>query len=160
VHLGGDRTFEQDPKYAIRLLVDIAIKALSPAINDPTTAVQALDQIEDLLLRLGRRRLEIGAFRDPEGNLRLLIVFPTWEDFLRLAFDEIRFYGAGSVQVMRRMRAALSELIAILPEERHHALRYWQQRLQSTIERSSGDTEDKLDASTEDRQGLGTSRQS
>jgi uncharacterized membrane protein len=46
--LGDDRTFEQDPKYALRLLVDIAIKALSPAINDPTTAVQALDQIEDL----------------------------------------------------------------------------------------------------------------
>jgi uncharacterized membrane protein len=66
IDLGGERTFEQDPKYAIRLLVDIAIKALSPAINDPTTAVQALDQIEDLLLRLGRRRLEIGAFRDSD----------------------------------------------------------------------------------------------
>ena len=48
--LGSQRTFEQDPKYAIRLLVDIAIKSLSPAINDPTTAVQALDQMEDLLL--------------------------------------------------------------------------------------------------------------
>ncbi len=51
VHLDSERTFEQDPKYAIRLLVDIAIKALSPAINDPTTAVQAIDQIEDLLRR-------------------------------------------------------------------------------------------------------------
>ena len=60
----GERTFEQDPKYALRLLVDIAIRALSPAINDPTTAVQALDQIQDLLLRLGRRRLEIGAVRE------------------------------------------------------------------------------------------------
>ena len=62
IKLGFERTFEQDPKYAIRLLVDIAIKALSPAINDPTTAVQALDQIEDLLLRLGRCQLESGAF--------------------------------------------------------------------------------------------------
>jgi uncharacterized membrane protein len=62
IRLGGERTFTQDPKYAIRLLVDIAIKALSPAINDPTTAVQALDHIEDLLIRLGRRRLEIGSF--------------------------------------------------------------------------------------------------
>jgi uncharacterized membrane protein len=60
IEIGGERTFEQDPKYAIRILVDIAIKALLPAINDPTTAVQALDQIEDLLLRLGRRHLEIG----------------------------------------------------------------------------------------------------
>jgi uncharacterized membrane protein len=158
IDLGGERTFEQDPKYAIRLLVDIAIKALSPAVNDPTTAVQALDQIEDLLLRLGRRRLEIGAFRDSDGKIRVLIAFPSWEDFLRLAFDEICFYGANSVQVMRRMRALISEMISVLPEERHHALRHWQQRLQSTIERSFGNTEDKQDASAEDRQGLGTSR--
>ena len=47
MQLERQRTFEQDPKYAIRLLVDIAIKALSPAVNDPTTAVQALDEIED-----------------------------------------------------------------------------------------------------------------
>jgi uncharacterized membrane protein len=52
IRLGLERTFEQDPKYPLRLLVDIAIKALSPAINDPTTAVQALDQIDDLLRRL------------------------------------------------------------------------------------------------------------
>jgi uncharacterized membrane protein len=159
IGLGMERTFEQDPKYAIRLLVDIGIKALSPAINDPTTAVQALDQIEDLLIRLGRRRLEIGAFRDPDGKLRVLMAFPSWEDFLRLAFDEIRFYGATSVQVMRRMMALISEMVSVLPEERHHALRHWHQRLQSTIERSFGDPEEKLDASEEDRQGLGSSRQ-
>ena len=158
IDLGGERTFEQDPKYAIRLLVDIAIKALSPAINDPTTAVQALDQIEDLLLRLGRRRLEIGAFRDASGRLRVLLAFPSWEDFLRLAFDEIRFYGANSVQVMRRMMALISEMISVLPRERHYALSYWQQRLQSTIERSFADIEDKQDASAEDRQGLGIAR--
>lgn len=159
IELGNERTFEQDPKYAIRLLVDIAIKALSPAVNDPTTAVQALDQIEDLLLRLGRRRLEIGAFRDHEAKFRLLIPFPSWEDFLRLAFDEIRFYGSNSVQVMRRMKALVSELISVLPEERHTALKNWQERLQSTIDRSFSDAQDKLDASAEDRQGLGISRQ-
>src|SRR6516165_2675188 len=60
IHLATSRSFEQDPKYAIRLLVDIAIRALSPAVNDPTTAVQALDQIEDLLRRLGCRQLEAG----------------------------------------------------------------------------------------------------
>ena len=74
--LGNQRTFQQDPKYAIRLLVDIAIRALSPAINDPTTAVQALDQIEDLLLRLGQRYLEIGRYRDNEGKLRLVVPLP------------------------------------------------------------------------------------
>jgi uncharacterized membrane protein len=75
-----------------------------------------------------------------------------------LAFDEIRFYGANSVQVMRRMMALISEMISVLPRERHYALRYWQQRLQTTIERSFGDVEDRLDALAEDRQGLGISR--
>ena len=110
IEMGGERTFEQDPKYAIRLLVDIAIRALSPAINDPTTAVQALDQIGDLLLRLGQRQLEIGAFPDSDGNLRLVVPFPTWDDLVRLAFDEICSYGANSVQVMRRMNALISDL--------------------------------------------------
>jgi len=158
IEFGDERTFEQDPKYAIRLLVDIAIKALSPAINDPTTAVQALDQIEDLLLRLGGRRLELGAFRDSQARLRVSIAFPKWEDFLCLAFDEIRFYGAQSVQVMRRMKALLSEMISVLPKERQTAVRFWQARLQSTIDRSFEDAQDKLDASTEDRQGLGIAR--
>lgn len=160
IQLGGDRTFDQDPKYAIRLLVDIAIKALSPAINDPTTAVQALDEIEDLLIRLGRRRLEIGAFRDGQGELRLLVAFPTWEDFLVLAFDEIRFYGSTSIQVMRRMKALLSELLSILPEERQPALHYWLERLESTVTGAFRDREDILDASKEDRQGLGSSKRS
>jgi uncharacterized membrane protein len=158
IKLGRERTFEQDPKYAIRLLVDIAIKASSPAINDPTTAVQALDQIEDLLVRLGRRRLEIGSFYDAAGKLRLLMSFPTWDDFLRLAFDEICSYGAGSIQVMRRMNALVKELISILPEERRPVLRDWQERLQLTVDRSFADLQDKLDASGEDRQGLGGTR--
>ena len=158
ISLGRERTFSQDPKYAIRLLVDIAIKALSPAINDPTTAVQALDQIEDLLIRLGRRRLEIGSFCDAAGNPRLWISFPTWDDFLSLAFDEIRFYGATSIQVMRRMKALVAELISILPEERQPALRLWQERLQVTVDRSFADQQDRLEASAEDRQGLGSPR--
>jgi uncharacterized membrane protein len=61
IHLDSELTFAQDPKYPIRLLVDIAIKALSPAINDPTTAVQTLDQIEGLLRRIGRNDLDIAA---------------------------------------------------------------------------------------------------
>jgi uncharacterized membrane protein len=156
--LGGERSFEQDPKYAIRLLVDIAIKALSPAVNDPTTAVQALDQIEDLLLRLGRRRLEIGATRDRDGALRLVVPHPTWDDFLILAFDEIRYCGASSVQVMRRMRALAADLITALPPERHESLRHHQRRLDATIAKSFQDAEEKQDASIEDRQGLGTPR--
>ncbi len=138
--------------------MDIAIKALSPAVNDPTTAVQALDQIEDLLLRLGRRRLELGAIRDSSGALRVIIPHPNWEDFVVLAFDEIRFYGATSVQVMRRMKALISDLISVLPDERKQAVRHFQERLNSTILRSFADPEEKLEASIEDRQGLGLAR--
>jgi uncharacterized membrane protein len=159
IELGAERTFEQDPKYAIRLLVDIAIKSLSPAINDPTTAVQALDQIEDLLLRLGERHLEIGKYRDSDGRLRLVIPFPTWDDLVRLAFNEICFYGATSVQVMRRMNALVADLMQAVPEERRETLEYWDRRLKTTIARSFADGEERLDASKEDRQGFGVPRQ-
>jgi uncharacterized membrane protein len=156
--LGDERTFDQDPKYAIRLLVDIAIRALSPAVNDPTTAVQALDQIEDLLRRLGRRRLEVQAFRDRSGALRLVVRQPTWDDFVILAFDEIRYYGATSVQVMRRMNALVADLIAALPPERGPSLVHYQQRLDETIAKSFASADEKEAASVEDRQGLGTPR--
>jgi uncharacterized membrane protein len=158
ITIGHDRTFEQDPKYAIRLLVDIAIRALSPAVNDPTTAVQALDQIGDLLLRLARRQLDTGMCRDRNDTLRVIVPLPTWEDVLRLSFDEIQSYGAGSVQVMRRMTALMADLIAAAPEERRAALASRQKRLERAIARAFTDRDDQLDASVEDRQGLGVPR--
>jgi uncharacterized membrane protein len=159
VRLGTERTFEQDPKYAIRILVDIAIKALSPAINDPTTAVQALDQVEDLLLRLGRVDLKAGRVRDPGGSLRLVFPVPSWEDFLVLAFDEIRFCGANSIQVMRRMRALLQDLTGQVPPERRPALQRYLERVDKGIHRAFEEPEDRTDALEQDRQGLGLSRE-
>jgi len=158
IHMGEDRTFDQDPKYAIRLLVDIGIRALSPAVNDPTTGVQALDQIGDLLYRLGRRRLEISVFHDDDGNPRLVLPSPTWEDFLELAFDEIRAYGAESVQITRRMSALINDLLASVPEERRPALVHWQHRLKATVAARFADPEEQLYALVEDRQGLGAPR--
>lgn len=159
VRLAPERTFEQDPKYPLRLLVDIAIKALSPAINDPTTAVQAIDQIEDLLRRLGRRDLDAGYARDVDGKLRLVYPMPTWEDYLTLAFDEIRQYGATSVQVMRRLRSTLVELAASLTSpERADAVRRYLAHLDLVIERSPLDDHDRITARQEDRQGLGLTR--
>jgi uncharacterized membrane protein len=159
VHLATSRTFEQDPKYAIRLLVDIAIRALSPAVNDPTTAVQALDQIEDLLRRLGRRQLDAGYARDPAGTIRVTFPVPTWEDYLHLSFDEIRQYGGGSVQVVRRLRAALRGLAdsITVPERRNAVLRYLD-HLNRGVGRSTFDDQDQAAALEEDRQGLGLSR--
>ena len=158
IRAGTQRTFEQDPKYSVQLLRDIAIRALSTGINDPTTAVQALDQIEDLLLRLGRRCLEIGEVRDESGCLRLIVAVPSWEDFLDLAFAEIRFFGANSVQVMRRLTALMSDLLESLPEPRRPALRRQQRRLETTIAQSFPNLEDRLEASAEDREGLGQTR--
>jgi uncharacterized membrane protein len=160
VHLADERTFEQDPKYPIRLLGDIAIKALSPAINDPTTAVQAIDQIEDLMRRLARSDLDAGVHRDAAGLVRLVVPMPSWEDYLSLAFDEIRQFGVTSVQVMRRLRASLVGLaeVAATPE-RIAAVRRYAVHLDRVIERSGLDLEDRATALQEDRQGLGLSRQ-
>lgn len=159
IQTARERTFEQDPKYSLRLLVDIAIRALSPAINDPTTAVQALDQIEDLLHRLGRRALDAGCVMDNRGVLRLVFPTPTWEDYLTLAFDEIRQYGADSVQVMRRLRAALVSLMDSVTEaERKEVVRRYLHHLNLVVEHSMLDAEDQIMALQEDRQGLGLSR--
>jgi uncharacterized membrane protein len=159
VRLERERTFEQDPKYPIRLLVDIAIKALSPAINDPTTAVQTIDQLEDLLRRLGSAELDAGHVADESGALRLVFPTPTWEDYLTLAFDEIRHFGSNSVQVMRRMRSALVGLADSLPsQERVEAVRRYLEHLDRVIGASPFDVEDKRMARQEDRQGIGLSR--
>jgi len=159
VRLGRERTFEQDPKYSIRLLVDIAIKALSPAINDPTTAVQTIDQLEDLLRRLGSAELDAGYVADESGALRLVFPTPTWEDYLTLAFDEIRQFGSSSVQVLRRMRSALAGLLDSLPsQERVEAVRRYLKHLDHVIEASPFDLEDQRMALQEDRQGIGLSR--
>jgi uncharacterized membrane protein len=96
---------------------------------------------------------------DENGVLRLLFLTPTWEDYLALAFDEVRQFGAGSIHVMRRMRAALDGLASWLPTEDHRqaALRYLG-RLDHAIEKSGFDSEDQRMALDEDRQGIGLSR--
>jgi uncharacterized membrane protein len=77
---GGERTLEQDPMFAFRILVDIAAKALSPAINDPTTAVLALGQIHRLLRSVGNRHLDTEAMLDESGALGVAFHTPDWED--------------------------------------------------------------------------------
>jgi uncharacterized membrane protein len=159
IRFAFERTSEQDPKYPVRLLVDIAIKALSPAINDPTTAVQAIDQIEDLLLRLGGRELDAGFAHDADGDLRLIFPMPTWEDYLVLAFDEIRHYGADSVQVVRRLRSALVGLADSMTDgARIEVVERYLKQLDLTVDHSILNADDRETARQEDRQGLGLSR--
>ena len=98
--------------------MDIASKGLSPAINDPTTAVLAIDQIHRLLGSVGNRNLSEGYVRDSAGPIRLIYRTPDWEDFVHLAVTEIRQFGGESIQVTRRLRAMLENLLVTLPEPR------------------------------------------
>jgi uncharacterized membrane protein len=155
VAIGAERTMEQDPAFAFRIIVDVAAKALSPAINDPTTGVLALDQIHRLLRIVGRRQLDTGRLHDAAGRLRLFYRTPDWEDFVGLAVTEIRQFGGSSIQIVRRMRAMLENLIEVLPPERAVQLRVELDVLNRTVERDFPDLEDRTRAAAGDSLGVG-----
>ena len=155
VAVGPERTLQQDPGLAFRILVDIASKGLSPAINDPTTAVQAIDQIQYLLRHLGIRYLGEGRRLDSEGALRLVYRTPDWEDFVGLAVTEVRHFGGASIQVARRLRAMLENLVQTLPDERAYVLRMELGLLEKSTRRYFPDTEDLTMAEISDFQGVG-----
>ena len=155
IALGQERTLEQDPVFAFRIIVDIANRALSPAVNDPTTAVLAIDQLERLLRDLGTRQLDPGMLYDGKDNLRLIIPVPRWEDYVSLAVSEIRLYGANSIQVPRRLMAMLEHLIEILPAARAPALREEIMLLSKAVKREFLDAADRERMTTGDRQGVG-----
>ena len=155
IAFGLERTIEQDPTFAFRVIVDIAVKALSKAINDPTTAVLAMDQLQRLLRQVGEKNLHNEYFLDGSGTLRLVFPTPNWEDFVHLTCREIRQYGAESLQIVRRMRAMLQNLISTLPELRQPALRLELELLDRTIEKLFDFEEDRQLAGIADTQGLG-----
>ena len=155
VVVGDERTIDQDPLYALRLLVDIATRALSPAVNDPSTAVQAIDRIGAILWLLASRRLDRGSIRDETGRVRLVVPLPTWEDFLSVGLTEIRQYGATSTQVMRRLRALLDDLLLDTPDCRHSSLEHQLSLLEETIVGVYQRPVDAELARIPDRHGLG-----
>src|SRR5262249_11784248 len=145
----------QDPSFVFRVIVDVASRALSPAVNDPTTAVFALDQIHNLLRSIGTRQLDEGRIVDLTGKVRVIYRTPNWEDFVRLAGAEIRLFGAQSIQIVRRLRAMLEDLIATLPASRTTLLRDELALLQRSAQRLFAEPEDRALADTSDRQGVG-----
>lgn len=157
VIFGSERTMEQDPLFGIRVLVDIAIKALSAAINDPTTAVLAIDQLHMLLRRAGTRNLRTDFILGPSGTLRVIFRTPDWDDFVHLAFTEIRYYGASNVQIARRLRAMIINLANTLPAVRHAALRQELDLLDQMLEKLYVLPDDLALARIPDSQGLGGS---
>jgi uncharacterized membrane protein len=158
VRIGPSRTLEQDPAYGIRMLVDIAIRALSPAVNDPTSAVQALDQIDDTLHRLASRSLGDGLLHDPAGRVVVRYPAPTWDTFLALSVDEILLYGAGSLQVTRRVRAMLEDLLADTHPARWPAVSAKLAALDRATRRAFPDKTEEREAAEPDRQGIGSPR--
>ena len=158
VAVGDERTMRQDPAFIFRLLADISSKALSPGVNDPTTSVQALDQIELLLRQLAGKRLGDGVLRDESGVTRFRFPTSSWEDFLSIALDETRFFGASSVQVMRRLRALLEDLRAVAPEHRRPAVEAQLALLDQSVGDSYEDATVLAIARGRDRQGIGTPR--
>ena len=159
VALGDERTIEEDPAFAIRILVDVANLALSPAVNDPTTAVQVLDYLGETLRLVGTTDLSVETWEDHDRP-RTGVVIParSWEDYLTLTTNEIRAYGTGGIQIMRRLRAMLDELLDEVRPEYRPAVRRELARLDATVEQAFGGSVDLDRARIADTQGIGGPR--
>lgn len=119
---GQERNFHQDPLFAFRLLADIAMRALSPAVNDPATAVQVLDTLESLLQTLAMRDLDTADVADASGTVRVVLALPSWEDYLRTGLDDLIESASGSLMVLSRAQALLSALLQTAPSARKPAI--------------------------------------
>ena len=154
--LGRERTIEQDPAFAMRILVDIAIKALSPAINDPTTAVQVLDHVEAFLGAVARTEglQERYALGYRGGVTRIVGPGRSWKDYLELAVTEVRDYGAVSTQVCRRLHALLDTMHEVAPADRRPVVRE-DSRPAAAVDATFADRGHRELAHESDRQGIG-----
>ena len=150
----GERTFTQDPAFGFRQLVDIAIRALSPAVNDPTTGVQAIDRISDLLAITGNRLDPTGLRVDSSGTVRVKRKLRNFDGLLVLSLTEVIRYGADAPQVVRRLHAVLDELEATLPMERQAAISRQRSLLEAAVSAALPAPFIPV-ASTPDREGLG-----
>jgi uncharacterized membrane protein len=153
--LARQRTIDQDPAFALRILVDIAIRALSPAVNDPTTAVQVLDRIEDLLVDLYRRHPGPSLVLDGDGEPRGRIPAPTWMQYFELGLTEIRQYGAASVQIARRLLAVYDRLLQVTRDDAAARVELERQILEESLGGRFIDARERALAARPDRMGLG-----
>jgi len=155
IAFGSERTLEQDPTFAFRIVVDIALRALSPAINDPTTAVLAIDQLHRLLRMVGKHYLRTDGILNKSGKLRLIFRTPNWEDYVHLAFSEIRSCGSNNLQIVRRLRAMIENLVQTLPVSCHPPLQEQLSLLDREVARNFVYSEELALARIGDTQGLG-----
>ena len=155
IQIGGERTMTQDVAFGLRQIVDIAERALSMGTNDPTTAVQALDELHDLLRRLARREFPSPIRLADDGSPLLRLPRPDWPDYVALALDEIRQYGAGSIQIARRLRYLLLDLKAVVPAHRQGPLDRQIRLLDAAIAARYDLSEDRASAAEPSPSGMG-----
>jgi uncharacterized membrane protein len=156
VLVGPERVHSEDASYGLRKLVDIAERSIAQPFNDPTTTVQALHRLHDLLRQLAVRPLPQSEHRDDDGVVRLVERTLSWEGYVRLAFDEIRLAGASSPQVTRRLCAALQDLKGVAPPDRQAPLDRQLRLLTAAVHRAYDDEEDVAAALTPDAEGIGS----
>jgi uncharacterized membrane protein len=129
LRVGIDRQFDQDPLLAFSLLNDIAIRALSPAINDPASAVSVIAAVDDLLRIVTDKDLDIGRVVDPSGVLRVVLTMPTWDDFVSAGVDDLTPFAAGTAMCAARMARLLDELAGRVSPGRRPAVELRRRRL-------------------------------
>jgi uncharacterized membrane protein len=153
--LARQRTVDQDPAFVLRMLVDVAIRGLSPAVNDPTTAVQAIDRIEAILVQLHGHSPGPSLVRAADGEPLGVVPAPTWDAYLNLALMEIRHYGAGSAQVARRLHALHEQLLEIADESQRGRIELERELLAKGLAGHFPDEREREILSRADRLGLG-----
>ena len=153
--LARQRTIDQDPAFAIRMLVDIAIRALSPAVNDPTTAVQSLDRIEGMLVELAPRHPGPSFVVDAGGTPRAIVPAPRWADYVELGLVEIRRYGGDSPQIVRRLTALYDRLGEVADDGERSRLALERRLLREAAAQAFPDDEERAIVERPDRLGLG-----
>jgi uncharacterized membrane protein len=149
------RTIDQDPAFALRMLVDIAIRALSPAINDPTTAVQVLDRIEALLVELATRDPGPSVLVDDDGTPRATVPAPSWAGYMELGLMEVRRYGAESPQIARRLHELYDHLCTVADAGERPRIELERRLLDAALAKTFPDPEERAIVERSDRLGLG-----
>ena len=130
---GPERTFHQDPLFAFRLLADIGLRALSPAVNDPATAVQVLDTIQSLLSPLINRDLDVAGIADGSGTIKVVLALPAWDDYLRTSLDDLIESADRSPMVLLRARTLLTSLLKAAPPQYRPAIAWRLQRAEALL---------------------------
>lgn len=117
--LGRNRTMQQDIAFGIRQIVDIALKAISPAVNDPTTAVNCIDYLGVILITLAGRSFPALNRTDAQGNIRIIARELVFQDFVDLAFDQIRHFGGSDPAISVRLLDTIAQMAAVTRSPAH-----------------------------------------